>query len=344
MKKYVWLLALTVMLLNSCGNRFDVKPKSIPETQSGVWYSVMNSTNHFENLTITEDGEIEGLFVKDGKRLDFEGVYDGDKVLIHIYKNKDNKEDYISEQYAVVQFTNNEFVLAKFDEAFFFTRNTKENPYKLKPEMPQLCAEWVHTQKEGSKTYLSLYPDGKGYLDFQSINKDFSYKHEILSWFVINDWIFIKEETKDAADTKYTPKKIELKEGLMILRALNLELMFKDSYGYKKVKSLENSRVESDQPSSVSDSSGSASSSSSSQASQGGGYKPTAHKTSVPIQEWKQCGYCFGSGKCNICNGRGYVYDYSGTITCGCMGGKCSVCAGQGGHYETEYHTRVDYY
>lgn len=61
----------------------------------------------------------------------------------------------------------------------------------------------------------------------------------------------------------------------------------------------------------------------------------------VPMQVWKQCGICFGSGMCQSgCGGSGWYTGWSGNSTrcVGCGGsGKCSFCAGKGGHYEVEY-------
>ena len=61
----------------------------------------------------------------------------------------------------------------------------------------------------------------------------------------------------------------------------------------------------------------------------------------VPMQVWKQCTICFGSGKCQTCGGSGIYYGAAGNSTLctfGCGGsGRCSFCAGQGGHYEVEY-------
>ena len=61
----------------------------------------------------------------------------------------------------------------------------------------------------------------------------------------------------------------------------------------------------------------------------------------VPMQVWKQCTICYGSGKCQTCGGTGIFTGWSGNKTIceyGCGGsGKCSFCAGHGGHYEVEY-------
>lgn len=74
-------------------------------------------------------------------------------------------------------------------------------------------------------------------------------------------------------------------------------------------------------------------------------YQPQRHETIVPVQVWKQCMSCLGTGKCNWCFGQGVISDYTGTHDCAsCIDGRCGICAGQGGHYETEYQTRVDYY
>ena len=74
-------------------------------------------------------------------------------------------------------------------------------------------------------------------------------------------------------------------------------------------------------------------------------YKPERHETQVPMQVWKQCMSCLGTGQCNYCYGQGVYNDYTGTHDCPCcINGRCGICAGQGGHYEVEYETRVDYY
>lgn len=61
----------------------------------------------------------------------------------------------------------------------------------------------------------------------------------------------------------------------------------------------------------------------------------------IPMQVWKQCDICFGSGKCQVCGGSGIFTGWGGNSTLctyGCGGsGRCSFCAGQGGHYEVEY-------
>ena len=73
--------------------------------------------------------------------------------------------------------------------------------------------------------------------------------------------------------------------------------------------------------------------------------QPERHETQVPFQVWKDCGTCWGSGKCQYCHGDGYIVYISGEQDCSaCIDGKCSICAGKGGHYEVEYKTRVDYY
>ena len=65
------------------------------------------------------------------------------------------------------------------------------------------------------------------------------------------------------------------------------------------------------------------------------------HHDPVPVQVWKQCTGCYGSGMCQSgCGGSGWFTGYSGNSTrcIGCGGsGKCQFCAGQGGHYEVEY-------
>lgn len=95
---------------------------------------------------------------------------------------------------------------------------------------------------------------------------------------------------------------------------------------------------------SVVSSSGSSSSSSSSNNNSGNNTTTVVveHKHDpVPMQVWKQCTGCYGSGMCQSgCGGSGWFTGYSGNSTrcIGCGGsGKCQFCAGQGGHYEVEY-------
>lgn len=61
----------------------------------------------------------------------------------------------------------------------------------------------------------------------------------------------------------------------------------------------------------------------------------------VPVQVWRQCTGCYGSGMCQSgCGGTGWFTGWSGNSTrcIGCGGsGKCQFCAGTGGHYEVEY-------
>ena len=91
-------------------------------------------------------------------------------------------------------------------------------------------------------------------------------------------------------------------------------------------------------------SSSSSSSSSASNSNSTGGTQTIVveHKHDpVPMQVWKQCTGCYGSGMCQSgCGGSGCFTGYSGNSTrcIGCGGsGKCQFCAGQGGHYEVEY-------
>lgn len=73
-------------------------------------------------------------------------------------------------------------------------------------------------------------------------------------------------------------------------------------------------------------------------------YEPEPRTITEPVQVWKQCWSCLGSGQCSPCFGQGVVYYYNGPQDCPvCTGGRCNVCAGQGGHYETEYQTRTVY-
>lgn len=59
-----------------------------------------------------------------------------------------------------------------------------------------------------------------------------------------------------------------------------------------------------------------------------------------PMQVWKQCFFCQGSGQCQTCLGTGHTLVYPCQDRCwNCGGtGKCTHCAGQGGHNEIEYH------
>ena len=58
----------------------------------------------------------------------------------------------------------------------------------------------------------------------------------------------------------------------------------------------------------------------------------------TPVQVWKQCMNCFGSGQCPYCYGQGVYSDAYGTHDCPvCTDGRCNMCAGHGGHYEIEY-------
>lgn len=60
----------------------------------------------------------------------------------------------------------------------------------------------------------------------------------------------------------------------------------------------------------------------------------------IPVQEWRNCTQCFGSGRCSVCGGSGRLLsDYGDWMECAWCSGmrKCSGCAGKGGHYETVY-------
>ncbi len=73
--------------------------------------------------------------------------------------------------------------------------------------------------------------------------------------------------------------------------------------------------------------------------------EPQKHERTVPMQVWKNCGHCFGSGQCSWCGGQGVIYYPNGGKSCpNCIGGKCSWCAGNGGHNEIQYETIVEYY
>lgn len=69
--------------------------------------------------------------------------------------------------------------------------------------------------------------------------------------------------------------------------------------------------------------------------------QPQPKRDPVPMQVWKQCLGCGGSGQCQTCYGQGWRYltssqPHAQCITCG-GNGRCNMCAGQGGHYEVEY-------
>lgn len=93
--------------------------------------------------------------------------------------------------------------------------------------------------------------------------------------------------------------------------------------------------------SSTSSSSSTASSNSSSSSNNSGNKTTTVvvehHRDPVPVQEWVQCGICYGDGKCNTCFGRGSGPGSGGRcLSCG-YSGKCRFCNGQGGRYQTVY-------
>lgn len=94
-------------------------------------------------------------------------------------------------------------------------------------------------------------------------------------------------------------------------------------------------------PSSSSSTSSTASSNSSSSTNNSGSKTTTVvvehHRDPVPVQEWVQCGICYGDGKCMTCFGRGTGPGSGGRcISCG-YSGKCRFCNGQGGRYQTVY-------
>ena len=57
----------------------------------------------------------------------------------------------------------------------------------------------------------------------------------------------------------------------------------------------------------------------------------------VPMQVWKQCQICFGSGTCQAC--ANIIWPSGSDRKCMACGWsrKCQFCAGNGGHYEVEY-------
>jgi hypothetical protein len=58
-----------------------------------------------------------------------------------------------------------------------------------------------------------------------------------------------------------------------------------------------------------------------------------------PMQVWKPCPYCQGSGKCHVCLGDGHPLQNPTGRCITCNGtGKCSHCAGNGGQNVIEYH------
>ena len=84
---------------------------------------------------------------------------------------------------------------------------------------------------------------------------------------------------------------------------------------------------------------------SSSSSSNSSTHTPQRHEQTIPVQVWKNCVSCMGTGQCSYCYGQGYITDMYGTHDCPvCTDGRCSMCAGRGGQYEVQYQTRVDYY
>ena len=59
-----------------------------------------------------------------------------------------------------------------------------------------------------------------------------------------------------------------------------------------------------------------------------------------PMQVWKQCFFCQGSGQCQNCLGTGHTLVYPCQDRCWTCGGsgKCTHCAGHGGQNVIEYH------
>ena len=123
-----------------------------------------------------------------------------------------------------------------------------------------------------------------------------------------------------------------------------------DENNYFKIKfldaNIEDTQIcDTNASSSTSDNRSSSNNNNSSHSEQPQPRQPERHETQVPFQVWKDCGTCWGSGKCQYCHGDGYIVYISGEQDCSaCIDGKCSICAGKGGHYEVEYKTRVDYY
>lgn len=64
-----------------------------------------------------------------------------------------------------------------------------------------------------------------------------------------------------------------------------------------------------------------------------------AKRQQVPMQEWRDCINCFGSGQCPYCYGQGHQINmYGQDQDCPvCTNGNCTMCAGKGGHYEIVY-------
>lgn len=107
--------------------------------------------------------------------------------------------------------------------------------------------------------------------------------------------------------------------------------------------STSHSSVSSAKPNTSSSSSASSTASSSSgSSSKNSGNSTTTihvehHRDPVPVQEWVQCGICYGDGKCNTCFGTGSGSGSGGRcLSCG-YSGKCRFCNGQGGRYQTVY-------
>ena len=74
--------------------------------------------------------------------------------------------------------------------------------------------------------------------------------------------------------------------------------------------------------------------------------KPKTRTISEPVQEWRDCTSCLGSGLCQYCGGSGVIYYPNGPQQCAACGGfgRCSICAGRGGEYHVEYVQRTETY
>lgn len=347
---YLKLIPLMLVLFISCKNEFKEEPAGIPQPQCGTWYEIMTNGDHFKSLTADEEGHLTGRYYiyDDSKDYEFDGIYTGEKIILHLYSDE-SKQMHSTRSFTVVKFDNNELVLATYFKGHFFTRDTTQNPYLKIANIPQLLGKWEYTQTGGSKKYYYFYSNGTGDDDFQSSNGAMSEKSKFSHWFTINDWLFIKRTPADPKYNRYDAYKYKFDNKDLLLFTLDLDAVIEEeSYRYVKLESFEpsdkstNNDLNDTNQSSATDTAVEAESTPQPSSS----YQPTKHTSSVPVQVWKQCVNCFGSGQCPYCYGQGHSINMFGDDQdCPvCTDGRCVMCAGQGGHYETEYQTRVDYY
>ncbi|MGM9845981.1 MAG: hypothetical protein ACI30K_07130 [Muribaculaceae bacterium] len=336
---YLKLIPLMLVLFISCKDEFKEKPAGIPQPQCGTWYEVMTNGDHFKSLTTDEDGRLTGRYYihDDSKEYEFDGIFTGEKFILHLYTDE-SKQAYNVRSFTVVKFDNNELVLATYLKGHFFTRDTTQNPYLKIANIAQLLGKWECTHTNGSKNYYYFYSNGTGMDD-----SEFSH------WFTINDWLFIKRTPSDPSYNRYDVYKYKFDKKDLLLFTLDHDAEInKESSRYVKLESFQPSDkstkndINDTNQSSATDTAVAAESTPQPSSS----YQPTKHTTSVPVQVWRECVNCFGSGQCPYCYGQGHSINMFGDDQdCPvCTGGRCTMCAGQGGHYETEYQTRVEYY